>query len=79
MTKKEFFSVLYSMEENELDQLLEPLQDMTVNDFKAMINKYGAETINEREREAETERQIADPHAFDDVARLRARYDPNRQ
>lgn len=78
MTKKDFFSVLYSIEESELDQLLEPLHGMTSNDFKAMINKYGAATIQARQREAETERLIADPHAFDDVAKRMKGFNPNR-
>lgn len=67
------------MEEADLNKVLEPLQGMTANDFKAMLHKYGEDTIEERKRNAETERQIADPHTFDDIGARRARYNPNRQ
>lgn len=76
MTKQEFFNVLYGMEECELDKVLDPLEGMTANDFKAMVNKYGTETIEERKRDAETERMVKDPHTFDDIKKMRARYNP---
>lgn len=76
MNKQDFMNVINSFDGEELDKLLEPLKGMSKESFSSMVRSFGEQSYEEQKRDEETERQINDPHTWDDVAKLRKRYAP---